>query len=67
MQLVRILVPWTGIKPLLLALGAQSLTHWTASKVPSGKFISNVKLECLLKVQVNLYTEITSYIRLPSN
>ena len=55
MQLVGILVPWTGIKPLLPALGAQSLTHWTASKVPSVKFISNVKLECLLSASKSVY------------
>ena len=29
----RILVPQPGIKPILLALGAQSLTYWTARKV----------------------------------
>ena len=30
----RILVPQPGIKPMPLALGAQSLSHWTAREVP---------------------------------
>lgn len=55
MQLVEILAPWKGIKPLLPALGAQSFKHWTASKVPSGKFISNVKLKCLLSASKSVY------------
>ena len=33
------LVPWPGIKPRPLALGAQSLTHCTTRKVPSKEFL----------------------------
>ena len=29
------LVPWSGIKPGPTALGAQSLSHWTAREVPA--------------------------------
>ena len=28
------LVPWPGIKPCPLALGAWSLSHWTTKEVP---------------------------------
>ena len=34
MQQVGILVPQPGIEPMPLALGAQSLNHWTAREVP---------------------------------
>ena len=33
------LVPWPGIKPRPLALGAQSLSHCTTRKVPSKEFL----------------------------
>ena len=32
------LVPWPGIEPGPLALGAQSLSHWTSRKVPRETF-----------------------------
>ena len=32
------LVPWPGIKPLPLAIEAQSLTHWTLREVPQDLF-----------------------------
>ena len=32
------LVPWPGIKPLPLAIEAQSLTHWTPREVPQDLF-----------------------------
>ena len=35
-----ILVPWPGIEPRPPASGAQSLDHWTASKVPSPFFLT---------------------------
>ena len=31
----KILVPLPGIKPMLPALGAQSLDHWTAREIPT--------------------------------
>ena len=37
------LVPWPGLEPEPLALGAQSLSHWTTSEVPL-VFPSNVNL-----------------------
>ena len=37
------LVPWPGIEPRLPALGVQSLSHWTATKVPNFKFQTNRK------------------------
>ena len=30
----EVLVPWSGIKPVPLALGVQSLNHWTVREVP---------------------------------
>ena len=32
------LVPWPGIEPWLLALGAQSLSHWATREVPAPSF-----------------------------
>ena len=31
------LVPWPGIKPRSLALGAHGLSHWTSREVPKGQ------------------------------
>ena len=38
-------VPWSGVEPVLPAVEAQSLNHWTAREVPEGLiFISETQL-----------------------
>ena len=46
----EILLPWPGIKLTSLALGAESLNHWTTREVPlsflSSHFLTFISLHC---------------------
>ena len=49
-----ILVPWPGIEPMIPALGAHSLNHWTTRKVPILAIFDLRKWQCHI-VQPNIH------------
>ena len=42
-MLCNILVPWLGIEPITLAVGAQSPNHWTARQFPTFGLMSYIQ------------------------
>ena len=53
----RILVPRSGIEPMITAVGAQSLNHWTTREIPKICLLGFVKTLTLISQNMILLGE----------